>query len=193
MKYMRDIERWAAGGVLACACLSAHAAVITGDTVGHYPISGASDTELRREMNAKGPSGSGGRRFDAYTRWNISWRYTYREAGGVCRIDTVTTDVKVTMTLPEWRDERTAPEQLRKRWSAYVTALTAHEMGHRNNGLEAAREIDSGIGAMTHTSCNALGNAANALGNQILRKYNERDLDYDRSTDHGRTQGARFP
>jgi len=34
---------------------------------------------------------------------------------------------------------------------------------------------------------------ANALGMSILRNYNQRDLDYDRDTEHGATQGARFP
>ena len=76
----------------------------------------------------------------------------------------VTTAIKVTMTLPEWSDE------------------------------SAAREIDRGIAALPpQPSCGALGGAANALGDQVIRKYNERDRDYDRSTDHGRNQGAHLP
>lgn len=187
-------EKLAVLGFLANACFSAGAEVVAGDTVERYSISGANEADLRREMNAKGPPGNSARRFDAYTRWNIRWRYTYRESGGLCRIDTVTTEVSVKMTLPEWRDEHAAPARLRKRWREYLAPLTEHENGHRKHGLDAAREIDRGIGALpAQANCNALGNAANALGNEILRKYNEQDTDYDRSTDHGRTQGARFP
>lgn len=180
--------------VLAGVCSGADAEVTIGDSAEHYRIGGASEAELRREMNAKGPLGAGGRRFDAHTRWNIGWRYKYREDGGTCRIASVTTDVRLTMILPEWGGERAAPERVRKRWREFIAALTAHENGHRTNGIDAAREIDRSISALpAQVGCSAVGNTANALGNQIIRKYNERDLDYDRRTDHGRTQGARFP
>ena len=190
----RRATRLAACIVFAGACSVACAEVISNDTVERYPIRGASEAELRFEMSAKGPLGAGGRRFDGYTRWNIAWRYKYRLDGGLCRIDMVTTDVKVTTTLPEWNDERATPERLRKRWREYLAALTEHENGHRAHGMDAAREIDRGIAALpAQASCGALGNAANDLGNQIIRKYNERDLDYDRKTEHGLTQGTRFP
>jgi hypothetical protein len=56
----------------------------------------------------------------------------------LCRIGSVTTDVKVTTTLPEWSDERAAPERLRKRWRDYIAALTEHENGHRVHGTQVA-------------------------------------------------------
>jgi predicted secreted Zn-dependent protease len=176
------------------AGLTAEAAVVPNDAVVHYPIYGANEDELRREMNAKGPTGGGASRYDGYTRWNISWRYQYQSRGGECRLTDIVTDVKVTMTLPDWRNEGAAPERLRSRWRQYLAALTVHEMGHRRHGMDAAREIDHSLGAMPpQADCSALGKAANALGDQIIKKYNERDLEYDRSTGHGRSQNARFP
>ena len=54
--------------------------------------------------------------------------------------------------------------------------------------------MDQAIAAMPPAgSCDTLGTSANALGKSILRKYNQLDLDYDRDTRHGTTQGARFP
>ena len=188
----------ALGRVAACCVLAAmgaraYAVVAASDTVDYYSIRGTSENDLRREMSAKGPIGTGGR-FDAFTRWNIRWRYSYRQAGGLCRIDAVTTDVTVTMTLPRWDDESAAPDRLQKRWREYVTALTTHENGHRQNGLDAAHEIDRRIAALpAQANCSALGAAANALGDEIIRNHKQRDLDYDRTTGHGRTQGARFP
>jgi predicted secreted Zn-dependent protease len=194
MKAARAIGRIAACCILAGAALSAYAEVTLSESVDRYSIHGAHEVDLRREMSAKGPTASDSRRFDAYTRWNIAWRYSYRQDGGQCRITAVTTEVKIAMTLPEWSDESAAQDRLRKRWREYIAVLTGHENGHRKNGLDAAREIDRGIAALPpQPDCGALGAAANALGNQILRIYNERDLDYDRSTDHGRNQGARFP
>ena len=180
--------------VFASAGPQARAEVVSNDTIERYPIRGASAAGLRIEMSAKGPLGAGGRRFDGYTRWNINWHYQYRQDGAACRIGTVTTDVKVTTILPEWSDERAAPEPLRKRWREYIAALTEHENGHRLHGMDAAREIDRGIAALpAQSSCSALGKAANDLGNQVIRQYNERDLDYDRTTGHGLAQGTRFP
>lgn len=190
----RRAARLAVCIVFTGAGSAARAEVVSNDTIERYPIRGASEAELRIEMSAKGPLGAGGRRFDGYTRWNINWRYNYRQDGGWCRIGTVTTDVKVTTTLPEWSDDRAAPEPLRKRWREYMAALTEHESGHRGHGMDAAREIDRGIAALpAQSNCGALGNAANDLGNQVIRQYNERDLDYDRRTGHGLTQGTRFP
>jgi len=187
-------SRLAACTVLAAISAAAWAEVVSNDLDQRYSISGTSEAGLRREMSAKGPLGADGRRYDAYTLWHISWRYNYRQDGALCRIGSITTKVEVTMTLPRWDGESAAQDGLRARWRKYFAALTEHENGHRVHGRDAAHEIDAAIARLPgQSNCVALGNAANSLGNQIIHKYNERDLDYDRRTDHGRTQGARFP
>ncbi len=180
--------------LLSACVLSAHAAVDVSDQVERYTIEGSTPSDLRREMSAKGPQGAGGRRFDGYTRWYVSWKYRYNSAGSSCAITSVTTSVKVTMTLPQWRNENRADSATRAQWSRYLTALELHEQGHRRHGVDAANEVDQAIAAMLPAgNCDALGANANALGMSILRKYNQLDLDYDRDTRHGATQGARFP
>jgi predicted secreted Zn-dependent protease len=144
-------------------------------------------------MSALGPAGTGGR-YDGYTAWQIQWRYDYRASGNACAIAAATVSVRTSIKLPEWRNESTAPAELRAHWRRYLQALTEHENGHRDNGLAAAREIDRGLVALpAQANCNAMGAAANAFGQGILRKYNQRDLDYDSATRHGRTQGANWP
>jgi predicted secreted Zn-dependent protease len=44
-----------------------------------------------------------------------------------------------------------------------------------------------------YPTCEQLGLAANAAAHQVIKIYNQRDIEYDRVTRHGRTQGARFP
>jgi predicted secreted Zn-dependent protease len=187
--------------LLRCLCLAlglcawpAGAAVHLTDRIEHYAIRGTTPPDLRREMSAKGPLGAGGRRFDGYTRWDVSWRYRYDKTSRGCSIASVTTTVKVTMTLPRWTNESSASDALRHQWARYLSALEQHEQGHRRHGIDAAAEIDSTIAAMpVAASCDALGGEANATGLRIVRRYNQRDLDYDRDTQHGATQGARFP
>lgn len=177
----------------ALAAAPAGAAVNADNTVVTYPIAGASAADLRAQMNALGPA-EGGKRFDGHTKWNVRWRYDYRSAAGSCAIARVTVDVSTTVRLPEWRDEAAAPADLRARWQRYLAALTAHENGHRDHGLAAAREVDATLAVLPpQPTCDALGAAANARGQDILRRYNERDLEYDRSSDHGRRQGATWP
>jgi predicted secreted Zn-dependent protease len=106
----------------------------------------------------------------------------------------VQTKVKIDITLPAWQNENTGSAETRTQWQRYVAALTRHEQGHRQHGVDAAHEIDNAIGTLPPTgNCDALGTKANAAGSDIIRKYNQRDLDYDRDTRHGATQGARFP
>lgn len=180
--------------LLSAWSLTTQAAVHLEDRVEHYMISGSTPADLRRDMNAKGPQGTEGRRFDGYTRWHVSWRYQYQKAAGHCAIASISTHVKVTMTLPRWRNEESANSSVRQQWRHYLTALEQHEQGHRRHGIDAAKEVDHAIGSMPPAAnCDALGANANALGMGILRKYNQLDLDYDRDTRHGATQGARFP
>ena len=105
-----------------CA-LPVQAAVTLGDHVEHYDISGSTPADLRREMNAKGPQGAGGKRFDGYTRWHVSWRYQYNHTAGGCAIASVTTSAKVTITLPRWTNEGGAGGSSRQQWARYLAAL----------------------------------------------------------------------
>lgn len=180
--------------LLLLTVTAAPAAVQIEDHVEHYSIDGATPADLRRELNAKGPMGSGGRRFDGYTRWYVSWQYRYNRTDGGCAIGSVSTHVKVTMTLPRWSSPSRGDDATRQQWARYLSALELHEQGHRRHGIDAGHEVDRAIAAMPPAAhCDALGAAANALGASILKKYNQRDLDYDRDTQHGATQGARFP
>jgi predicted secreted Zn-dependent protease len=180
----------AAGG---WAALPATAEVSTKTQTEHYEIRGTSAAQLRTEMNARGPTGADGRRYDGDTRWYVRWRYTYR-GSGACAIDRVYTTVTVTTTLPRWADDARADAALQTQWRRYATALAAHEDGHARNGLGAARDIDAALARLPpEPNCNAMDARANTVANGILRQYNQRDLDYDRETAHGSTQGVRFP
>lgn len=106
----------------------------------------------------------------------------------------MTVNLKTVIKLPQWRNESDAPAGLRSRWTQYMKALTEHENGYRDHGAAAAREIDQRIAALpAQANCGAMGSSANGLGHDVLRKYNQRDFDYDSSTRHGRTQGATWP
>ncbi len=179
-------------GLSACSQSPAEPAVKV-DTR-HYDIHGDSAAELRQQMSRLGPPDRDGRRYDAYTKWYVAWHFTYREVGGSCRIERVTTSVDVTYTLPRWRAPRTATPELRAHWDRYLAALQAHEHGHRDFGVHSAREVEQQLQSLpAHGSCRELEAAANAAGHRVLDKFRARELAYDRDTRHGATQGAVFP
>ena len=47
-------------------------------TTAYYDIHGFTSEELRREMNAKRPADSNGKRYDEVTTWQVRWTYRHR-------------------------------------------------------------------------------------------------------------------
>ncbi len=42
-------------------------------------------------------------------------------------------------------------------------------------------------------TCDEMQTAVEELAQQVIRDYVAKDIDYDKETEHGLTQGARFP
>jgi predicted secreted Zn-dependent protease len=161
----------------------------------YYTIRGISDTELRSQMTQQGPLDSlEGRRYDANTAWTVQWSYRYKSIGHQCAIASVKTRVNVTFTLPKWQPVPAASRSLITEWNQYLAALQTHEDGHKNHGVAAGQEV---MKMLSHfppgASCQNVGAAANKAAQQIVRRYNQKDIEYDRLTQHGFTQGAVFP
>ena len=143
-------------------------------------------------MNSKASRGNADQVFDGHTRWYVTWRYRYNNFGNTCAITSVATRVTVTIALPKWDGEIAAVNDTRSKWSRFLAALELHEQGHRQLGIDAAKDIDRAISGM-RGRCDTLEARVSEAGNAILNKYRQFELDYDRDTDHGATQGARFP
>jgi predicted secreted Zn-dependent protease len=154
-----------------------------------YAIDGSTEEELRAEMDRLGPSG-----FDAYTEWHVLWSYSYSETEDSCSALTVTVVVAIIFKLPRWDAPARAPPDLVDKWHAYVAALQAHEDGHKDIAIEAATQVRRVLQALpVYPTCDELDRAANAAGERVLDQHRQREQAYDRTTQHGATQGARFP
>lgn len=58
------------------------------------------------------------------------------------------------------------------------------------SGLYAAREIEIALLNIDALNCDELDASVNASANKIISKYNERDTEYDKKTNHGKTEGV---
>jgi predicted secreted Zn-dependent protease len=163
-------------------------------TFNYYDVSGSTVQEIRADLNRHGPAGKDGKRYDAFTRWYIRWRYDYRSGANQCAIAKVFTTVEVTITFPRLSETAEIPAAVRQAFAAYSERLLVHEKGHARNAIETATRIDAGIAALgPQGACAELDQVANRLGYSLVEKAKQWDTDYDQRTHHGATQGARFP
>ncbi len=161
----------------------------------YYSIFGGSAEELRLQMSQRGPQDLvTGNRFDGYTRWNLNWNFETQALGGLCQIQGVTVDAKATVTMPKWDIPADVSSELEKKWIDYDKALREHELGHVKHAGQAKQEILQSFGLLPPApSCSQTQSIADSLGGQIIQKYAQKDVEYDRITGHGATQGAVFP
>jgi predicted secreted Zn-dependent protease len=149
---------------------------------------------LRQQMNKLGPIDKiSGKHFDAYTGWNVNTNYRYKPIGNQCKIYTVTVKIDVNFIMPKWNIPVNSSSDLKIRWNRYMNDLQTHEDGHKDSGIGAGTEVFKMLNSVVAPSCDQINNIANQRTKAIIKKYNQRDIDYDSRTQHGRTQGAVFP
>jgi predicted secreted Zn-dependent protease len=148
--------------------------------VRYYDITGSTEQDLRRQMTARGPEG-----YDAFTRWNIRWNWPGMGAAD-CRLKEAEVSYEVTVTFPRWIPTSEAAPELVIKWNRYVRALADHEQLHVDN---VVKRFPAVVAAIQNATCLTAETAAQAA----LSPIRQFDAQYDLNTDHGRSQGARFP
>ena len=158
-----------------------------------YKLTGSSESDLRHEMDVEGPVDHS-THFDAHTNWYLKWSYPFDNSSGQCATGPVTVSLEITYQLPEWDGDPSAPPALTDKWRRYEQALQAHEDGHAEHGRDAADEVERTLTALPPASdCPTMDRIANAKAQAIIDAHAQDDVAYDRDTQHGATQGARFP
>ena len=158
-----------------------------------YVVVGSSAGQLHTVLWALGPL-RGGRRFVAFTDWEVVWRYRAAEDSAGWRIGGVTVLVSIQVTVPRWRPPRSASGELIASWQRVLAAIDLHEQGHIDLAVEAGRAIHGRLLELpAASSTGALHEAAFAAAESILRGVREREVAYDRDTCHGALQGVCFP
>lgn len=154
--------------------------------VQYYDVSGRSVAEIRAAINRVRPRDpNDGLAVDALNRWYISWRWPADGRGG-CALGRTEIRFNATLRMPRLVNVASTPRALVARWNAYMEALVRHEAGHLRHAWE---NMGSVLSAIRASSCAAASEAGRAAV-RVLARW---DVDYDRETRHGFTQGAHFP
>ncbi len=179
---------------LAVSVTSVRADNLVRESVTYYDISGSTAQALREALNVSGPVGTDGKRYDGHTKWDIRWRFNFHTPKDVCEVSNIETTVEVTTTLPRWSDWPHASPHLVEQWEDYTRALTTHERGHMNIAIRTAETIRSRVKDLRDSpSCSELQLAIDRATNAVLNEAREEEIQYDKMTGHGETEGARFP
>ena len=158
-----------------------------------YTISGDTADELVRSMDRAGPMDQPIGRRSGHTQWHVDYHYRYERSAQGCRTRPVSTQVNISYEMPHWATETNARPSLQTEWDRYLAALWVHEQGHGDHGIQAANDIKAELEALPpEADCEAAGARANAVAHEIRERYAQIDVDYDRQTKGGKTQGARF-
>jgi predicted secreted Zn-dependent protease len=151
----------------------------------YYDISGSTANELRAELDAKGPVGYDGYKGDSTTKWSFSWDWP-GYGNTACNLSAATVRYDIEVIFPRWTPPRNAAPDLVARWNDYIRRLAEHEMGHVDFVVANYQTVADAVKGATCLTAEIAGQAA-------LMPIRQHDLDYDATTQHGATQGARFP
>jgi predicted secreted Zn-dependent protease len=175
--------------VLASIVVPVQADVTDKVVYSYYIVRAQPDQSIGNVLNKYSPFRHDSRILHAQTNWDVTWHYNWIEKpDGKCKMVQVSVELDSKIVLPTLVG---ATQAQQNQFNTYLLALKTHELGHVDFGKQAARAIDSGIIALPElANCKVLDAAANALGNQILDSYRQKEIQYDVDTDHGKTQGA---
>lgn len=160
-------------------------AAIPNANIIYYDISGSTQDELRTQLNTLGPVGFDGYKGDATTNWFIRWNWP-GYGTSTCNLSAAIISYDIKVIFPRWIPPADASPDLIAKWENYSKLLAEHEKGHVDSVIENFPAV---VDAIKGATCET----ADSVGTEFLNKIRQFDIDYDAETQHGATQGARFP
>jgi predicted secreted Zn-dependent protease len=160
----------------------------------YYEVTGCSEKELQSDLGQNCVTWNDGKQYDSITLWDVSWDHGYDRKRGACSTHSFRVTLEIIFRYPKWRQTDDAPPQLKEKWDRYLKNLVIHENGHRDMVVKGATELTRAVAQLPPaSSCAALDREVNALYSKYMEKLEQDQYEYDKSTNHGTTQGAIFP
>ena len=155
----------------------------------YFDVRGVTYAELMREIGTLGPHG--GRWGMAGTR--IQYKLQARQDPQGCAVADVSVSADSRVWLPRWTNRHEAPRDVQERWDGAYRSVELHERGHVQISLESARELERRIRQIPPAaSCEALKAQAQRTWEEVYRRERERQVRYDRETEHGIKQWSPY-
>jgi predicted secreted Zn-dependent protease len=159
----------------------------------YYNVSGATAQAIRASINQSRPADDRGQRHDALTKWNLRFSYKTMPRQGGCAVSAMDVTLTLQVILPRWVNESAGSPDLVNSWRRYQVAIVTHENGHKQVALNGANRLRNEALSARGPNCNVLGPQLDAMTASIVNQIRGQQNLYDQQTDHGSSQGARFP
>ena len=156
-----------------------------------YDLTGQSARQIIAQMKEQGPPGKDGKRYFGKTDWTINWRYHYETRGGAVVFTRLSVTVDTTFILPRRQASTTGADRMAAEWARFSAALAVHERGHAENAIRHAKQLYAALhGHGPFGSAQELEAFVKTQGDKYIAEANAEDMEYDKQTNHGDTQGA---
>jgi predicted secreted Zn-dependent protease len=162
-----------------------------------YSVTGGSISEVIASIQAgmmSGFTGYGGQRFAAYAGVNIYYDYEVNSSlFGDCRVNKIKVTTRPYMKVPQWKSSGSFEASMLPNWLRYITALRVHEDGHIEIGLAAASSFAAYFtypNTVKAKNCRELDALVRQIYDTEMAKATQENVDYDKRTGHGKTQGT---
>lgn len=178
-------------GMLLIPSLSSAEPVVT-FRIEHYEVTGNTVAEIQRSVLARTPVRSASGVFGGATRWNLETSYrTEPLPGGRCAVLDPKVFLEIKVTLPRLRPGNRITREAFAEWNRFLGALRAHEKLHALNGKLTAETLERRMANLTTGfDCQKTKEVLDKSSRALIDQISQRDVELDRSTVHGRSQGA---
>ena len=103
-------------------------------------------------------------------------------------MDKVTINLDITFVLPKLKKSNPETERV---WNKWYPNLIKHENKHRDLAVRMASRIENAILTMPRKpNCKQLDKQANKIGMRLLDELESQNVEYDKRTNHGESEGA---
>lgn len=162
-----------------------------------YAVGGRTTTDLTRALETKAMADphEPGSRYYAMTEWHVSSNWQWQAEARGCMLDRASVTVAITMTLPTLTTRQGLAPELLTRWDKFIANTITHEKGHVTRALDGGRDYQRALGNLAPQAgtCLTMRPTLDNLFRQHLDAIDRVNVQYDKETDHGATQGAVFP
>ena len=158
----------------------------------YYDVEGADASELSASLSERSPS-IGAQRFYGLTEWEVNAEYRWVEHATGCTLEDVRIRLVIQTHLPRRPSRGGIDAQTRRDWDRFVRDLGAHESHHRDLIAAAGDAMRWKLVSLREAECRTMERAAQLALAASIEETKARNDDFDRQTQHGRTQGVIWP
>ena len=156
----------------------------SGAEIHWYTLEGRDRIDLIESCLHNCPRDEQGVAVASLTTWELRWGWT-RAPYDPCAVASASVDTLASVALPRWDPPPDADPALVAEWGGWLARLERHEQGH----VDLVRAFaDSAEVRIAGSSCDRV----EAEGAALVASLHAAQIDYDRLTGSGHTQGASF-